>query len=108
MLLLAFSFHSTSIFNVVTIPAYYFIRRSEPKLKMIWSSFSDGKYSVLEATADCLRGKWEHFKPRFDFDGGHAMIFETFDHKKYVSLHQPNVSPYERAAFLPYKENDCL
>lgn len=85
-----------------------FLFRENGKLKMIWSSFSDGKYSVLEATADCLRGKWEHFKPRFDFDGGHAMIFETFDHKKYVSLHQPNVSPYERAAFLPYKEDDCL
>ena len=83
-----------------------FLFREKGKLKMIWSSHSGNKYSVLEATADHLRGPWKHFKPRFDFDGGHAMIFEGFDGKKYFSLHQPNLPPFERAVFVPYNEDE--
>ena len=83
-----------------------FLFKENGKLIMIWSSHCNGKYSVLEATADHLRGAWSHLKPRFDFDGGHAMVFETFDGKKYFSLHQPNLPSNERAVFIPYKESE--
>lgn len=81
-----------------------FLFRRNGKINMIWSSFSSGKYSVLEAEADSLRGPWTHKKPRFDFDGGHAMIFKAFDGAKYFSLHQPNLPSNERAVFINYSD----
>ncbi len=78
-----------------------FLYREDGKVKMIWSSFAHGKYAVLEATADTLLGPWEHHDSRFDFDGGHAMIFTDLQGKKRISLHHPNVPPMERPLFLP-------
>lgn len=83
-----------------------FLFKEKGKLKMIWSSHSDGKYAVLEAVADNLKGVWSHRRPRFEFDGGHAMIFETFDKKKYFSLHQPNTPSNERATFIFYQASE--
>lgn len=80
-----------------------FLFSEDGKVKMIWSSFSKGKYAVLEAEADKIRGKWTHGKSRFTFDGGHAMIFEDFSGRKMIALHSPNVCPQERASFLPFK-----
>ena len=81
-----------------------FLFKENGKIKMIWSSHSGGKYAVLEATAESLQGVWSHRKPRFNFDGGHAMLFETFDGKKYFALHQPNIPSNERAVFIPYEK----
>ena len=72
-------------------------------IKMIWSSFSKGKYVVLEATTTSIRGKWTHYPPRFNFDGGHAMIFEKFNGEKYFSLHSPNKCLEERMKFIKYE-----
>jgi hypothetical protein len=80
-----------------------FLFKENGYLKMIWSSFASGKYVVLEAVADNLRGAWSHRVPRFDFDGGHAMIFTALDGKQYFSLHAPNTSPNERMKFIEYK-----
>lgn len=79
-----------------------FLFQQNEKLNMIWSSHSNGKYSVLEAVTDSIHGFWKHKKPRFDFDGGHAMIFSTFDGKRYFSLHHPNIPSNERAVFINY------
>lgn len=81
-----------------------FLFREDGKLKMIWSSFAEGKYAVLEAEADSLKGPWTHKKPRFDFDGGHAMLFDALDGQKYFSLHQPNRADDERATFIRYSK----
>lgn len=81
-----------------------FLFKEDGKLKMIWSSNANGKYAVLEAVADNLRGAWSHRKPRFDFDGGHAMIFTALDGKQYFSLHAPNTPPFERMKFIEYKK----
>ena len=79
-----------------------FLYREDGKVKMIWSSFSEGRYLVLGAEADSVLGKWKHFESRFDFDGGHAMVFETLDGKRMISLHKPNKADYERAAFFDF------
>lgn len=79
-----------------------FLFREDGKLKMIWSSFYNRRYLVLEAEAESLLGKWTHKGSRFDFDGGHAMIFETFEGQKMISLHRPNAIGKERATFLPF------
>ena len=79
-----------------------FLFSEEGKLKMIWSSFLQGRYLVLEAESDGLCGKWEHKGSRYDFDGGHAMIFERLDGTRMISLHSPNKAGLERAMFLEY------
>ena len=80
-----------------------FLYREDGRLKMIWSSFGTDGYMVLEASADSLHGKWEHHGSRFDFDGGHAMLFKTLEGKRMISLHPPN-PPWgsERAVFFEY------
>ena len=79
-----------------------FLRHEDGKVKMIWSSFFKGRYLVLEAESDSLRGEWRHSGSRFDFDGGHAMIFETLDRARMISLHAPNVAGKERAHFYEF------
>jgi hypothetical protein len=35
-------------------------------------------------------------------DGGHAMLFETLDGVRMISLHAPNIAGAERAFFAEY------
>jgi GH43 family beta-xylosidase len=72
------------------------------KLKMIWSSFYEGRYLVLEAENTSIHGEWKHGGSKFDFDGGHAMIFYTLEGKRMISLHKPNKANDERAFFCEY------
>ena len=84
-----------------------FLFRENETLRMIWSSFREGRYLVLEAESESgsLRGPWRHLGSRFPFDGGHAMLFETLDGTRMISLHSPNQAGRERAVFLPYFGN---
>jgi len=79
-----------------------FLYREDGKIKMIWSSFNGGRYLVLEAESDSLFGPWKHNGSRFDFDGGHAMLFKKLDGKRMISLHTPNTAGDERAIFIEY------
>lgn len=80
-----------------------FLYEEEGKIKMVWSSFYNGRYLVLDAWSDSLRGKWNHGGSRFDFDGGHAMIFKKLDGTKMISLHAPNTINNERAHFRKFE-----
>ena len=78
-----------------------FLYHEGGKLKMIWSSFKDGRYAVFCAVSDGgIRGKWSHLPNLFDFDGGHPMVFEALDGKRKISLHSPNYGNLERAVFI--------
>lgn len=79
-----------------------FLFYEDGRLNMIWSSFCEGKYQVLRSTADSLRGKWTHSKGVYSFDGGHAMLFTTFEGERMISLHMPNTTNFERAAFIKF------
>ena len=58
----------------------FMYRTASGRLMMIWSSFGDGRYLVLVAISEGgILGPWKHVGSRFDFDGGHAMVFETLD-----------------------------
>lgn len=83
-----------------------FLYKENGGLHMIWSSMSNGRYVVLEARTKELKGKWEHLKPRFTFDGGHAMLFTDLQGKRFFALHHPNNAPYERAIFIPYERKE--
>ena len=79
-----------------------FLFSEDGVLKMIWSSLYDGRYLVLEAQSESVKGPWRHFGSRFDFDGGHAMLFHRLDGRRMISLHAPNRANLERAQFLEY------
>ena len=82
------------------------------KLLMIWSSFGDEKYAVGQAVSESgkIAGPWTQVeKPLFKKDGGHGMIFKTFDGKLMLTIHQPNGGDKERARFFELEErNDLL
>lgn len=87
--------------NYVTDGPFFYTENG--KLSMIWSSFLYGRYVVLKAESDGgLRGNWTHLGSQLDFDGGHAMLFNTLEGKRMISLHSPNNGPLERAFFAEF------
>ena len=63
------------------------------KLMMIWTSFGNGGYTMGVAYSESgkLAGPWiQQEEPVYDKDGGHGMLFETFDGKLMTVLHSPN------------------
>jgi len=54
-----------------------------------------------------ISGNWTHIKePLFAENGGHAMIFDTYDGRKMLSLHAPEYFPQERPRFYEVKETE--
>lgn len=76
-----------------------FLWNENGKVKLIWSTFYHGRYVILPAESDSLFGEWRHGRPLFDFNGGHAMLFEALAGKRMISLHRPNILDRERAFF---------
>lgn len=81
------------------------------KLLMLWSSFTgDGNVyaiGIAESENGQVTGPWKQLpKPLFDRDGGHCMLFRTFDGQLTLSLHQPNGGEKERAHFFSIKEEN--
>lgn len=78
--------------SYITDGPYLYLSKSG-KLMMIWSSFSPGGYTVGLGISESgkLAGPWKQDdKPIFDKDGGHGMLFKTFDGKLMMALHTPN------------------
>ncbi len=83
----------------VTDGAFLYRSPQSQVLYMIWSTFLHGKgYSVLLTRSESGKaiGPWGAHTPIFTADGGHGMIFKTFEHKLMLALHQPNKGPMER------------
>lgn len=60
---------------------------------MIWSSFMNGEYAIgiAKSSTGKITGPWiQQSEPLFDKNGGHGMIFRSFDGKLYITFHQPN------------------
>ncbi len=84
----------------------FLFRTKEDRLIMIWSSFGEHRYAVAQAYSETgsVKGPWiQANELLFHQDGGHGMIFTTFDGKLMLSLHQPNVSD-ERAHFFELED----
>ena len=77
-----------------------FMYHENGKLRMMWSSFNEGRYVVLIAESDSIKGEWTHLGSQFDFCGGHGMIFTDLNGKRMMSLHSPNTADLERAKFF--------
>ncbi len=82
-------------------------RLENGELIMLWASISEGGYAEAIARSDNgnIDGNWTiDEKPLFDKDGGHGMLFKTFDGKLMMVLHQPNETPKEHPVFIPVNE----
>ena len=80
----------------------FLLRNDRGELLMLWSSFSDGGYAIglSRSRSGDILGPWEHFaEPLFSKDGGHGMLFRTFDGRLLLSIHRPNHTA-ERAVFF--------
>jgi arabinan endo-1,5-alpha-L-arabinosidase len=76
----------------------YLYKGKSGKLFMIWASHSKTGYTTGIAISDSgkVAGPWrQQAEPIYAQDGGHAMLFTTFDGKLMMVLHSPN-SPEAR------------
>jgi len=66
-------------------------RTSKGKLLMLWSSYRDHLYveTLAHSTSGKLRGPWKQDDVLVGNDSGHGMLFESFDGKLMLVLHQP-------------------
>lgn len=86
-----------------------FHRCGDGTLLMLWSSFGAKGYAmgVSRSESGHVTGPWFHEpEPIWAEDGGHGMIFKTFDGRLMLTFHQPNASPLERAIFVELEETD--
>ncbi|MBN1506796.1 MAG: family 43 glycosylhydrolase [Sedimentisphaerales bacterium] len=63
------------------------------KLYMIWASYGKGGYTegIAISASGKLAGPWtQQPEPLYPNDGGHGMLFTTFDGKLMMVLHSPN------------------
>ena len=87
----------------------FMYRMQNGDLYMLWSASGKGGYSVGLVKSDNgdISGNWTHIKePLFEMNGGHAMIFDTYDGRKMLSLHAPEYFPQERPRFYEVKETE--
>ncbi len=70
----------------------FLYRSHNGSLLMIWSSFCKTGYCVYVTKSESgkLAGPWGPHERIFDLDGGHGMLFRTFDGQLVMCLHQPN------------------
>ena len=86
----------------------FLYRTRTGKLLMIWSSFKNGDYAIgiAESATGKVIGPWRQQKePLFEKDGGHGMIFKTFEGDLRLVLHSPNGGGLERAHL--FEIEDC-
>lgn len=87
----------------------FLYRTSNGQLLMLWSSFGEEGYAIGMSRSETgsVMGPWVHEEePLFKKDGGHGMIFKTFDGLLMLAIHTPNITPDERAVFFELKEAD--
>ena len=70
---------------------------------LLWSTFTKTGYSVLKSVSkNGAMGDYEFAGVVFEKDGGHCMEFKGLDGKRYITLHQPNVTPNERMQLITF------
>jgi hypothetical protein len=87
----------------------FLFRLASGKLIMLWSSFGDHGYAmgIARSESGTVLGPWvQEPEALWSTDGGHGMIGRNLDGGLFLTLHQPNKSPNERAAFFPLLELD--
>ncbi|MBU9723568.1 MULTISPECIES: glycoside hydrolase family 43 protein [Bacillaceae] len=94
--------------NYVTDGPFLY-RASNGELLLLWASFVNNVYAqgIARSTTGKITGPWKHDdKPIYQDDGGHGMLFKTFDEELRLTLHSPNKTPLERPIFVKLEEED--
>jgi arabinan endo-1,5-alpha-L-arabinosidase len=94
-------------FPVYVTDGPYLFTLNSGKLVLLWSSFGDHGYAmgIARSESGTVLGPWtQEAEALWTADGGHGMIARTLDGRLFLTLHQPNNSPHERAAFYPLRE----
>lgn len=81
-------------------------RTKTGRLIMLWSSYGPTKYAagVAVSTSGKIAGPWvQQPAPLWLDDGGHPMLFTTFDGRLVMTIHQPN-RRVERARFFEVED----
>ena len=90
------------------MPAYVtdgpsFHRLENGSLAMLWSSMGGQGYAMGVALSESgeVCGPWSQVdEPLWKKDGGHGMLFRTFDGRLMMTFHSPNTTPDERPLFV--------
>jgi len=94
-------------FYVTDGPFMY--KASNGELLLLWSSFSQGGYTIgiSRSKSGNIYGPWtQDEEPLFADDGGHGMVFKTFDGKIVLTIHTPNKTMEERPIFIELIEEN--
>ncbi|MBI5931533.1 MAG: family 43 glycosylhydrolase [Chloroflexi bacterium] len=84
-------------------------RLASGQLIILWSGFGEGGYTigVARSTSGEILGPWQQApKPLYAGDGGHGMVFRSFDGQLWLAFHHPNDFPHERPQFVPLRESE--
>ena len=87
------SVHKSPLPTSYVTDGCFLYRTKNGKLLMIWSSFMNSEYAIgiAESTTGKVSGPWKQQpEPLFTKNGGHGMIFETFDGHLCITFHGPN------------------
>ena len=97
--------HSESVATSYVTDGCFLYTTKTGKLLMIWSSFYDNDYAIgiAESTTGRIAGPWKQQDDLlFSANGGHGMIFRSFDGELFIVLHGPNKpAGAERAHLFP-------
>ncbi|MBD2845690.1 family 43 glycosylhydrolase [Paenibacillus sp. IB182496] len=86
----------------------YMLRLADGSLQLLWASFIDGRYAlgIARSSTGLLAGPWvQEEEPLYRSDGGHAMVFRSFDGRLMLAIHSPNKTPNERPHLLELAEH---
>ncbi|MEM9718889.1 MAG: family 43 glycosylhydrolase [Bacteroidota bacterium] len=96
--------------NGLVTDGTFFYKNRKGELIMIWSSFGEQKYAIGQAISHSgsIMGPWEQQeKLLIKANGGHGMLFHTFDQQMVLAYHQPNIRGQERLHLAQIRENDA-
>lgn len=86
----------------------FLFRTTSGRLLLLWASFVDGRYAlgVAKSPTGKLTGPWlQEPEPLYSSDGGHGMLFRTWNGQLMLTVHTPNRTPDERPIFIPVAED---
>jgi arabinan endo-1,5-alpha-L-arabinosidase len=82
-------------------------RTASGVLLMLWSSLGHHGYAMglARSLSGHVSGPWvQSEQALWEEDGGHGMVFRAFDGRLFITLHQPNNTPFERPLFFEILE----
>lgn len=86
-----------------------FIHSNEQgELMMLWSSMAEHGYAIglARSKSNTILGPWiQDDHAWLDKEGGHGMLFQTFEGQLMLTIHSPNKTPNERPVFIKINEN---